>query len=467
MKKIIIYLLTIFVLSTLISCKKFLDKKPDIKLKVPTSLNDFQALLDNSDIIVDNSTPGTDLACDDYYLAFGNYQSIAPSSQNAYIWASDIWQGGNTGDWDRPYGVIYYSNVVIEGLEDFKVYSQADEDKRNIIKGHAFFLRAISHYFLEEMFGQPFRPSTANTDLGIPLKLTANLADIAVRSNVQAVYNQIINDLVQSINFLPNTTTPRSHPSKAAAFAMLARAYLVMQDYTKAGVYADSSLKINSTLFNYNSLSSTSSNPFNTFAPPNDLVEVLYPCYVLTTANLVIRQNTTKIDSTLYNSYDSNDYRKTVFFLKNTSTIPATWSIKGGYSAVATRTFSGPAVDEMYLTRAECYARTGNKDAALVDLNALLIKRWKNNSIPAFTPVTATDAEDALRKILIERRKELIFRGIRWIDLRRLNQDPRFAITLTRVLNGLTYTLPPNDKKYTYPIPDSEIRLSGIQQNPR
>jgi hypothetical protein len=56
---------------------------------------------------------------------------------------------------------------------------------------------------------------------------------------------------------------------------------------------------------------------------------------------------------------------------------------------------------------------------------------------------------------------------LRWIDLRRLNTDSRYAVTLTRNLNNQIYTLPPNDQRYVLPIPDLEIKLSGIEQNPR
>jgi hypothetical protein len=75
-------------------------------------------------------------------------------------------------------------------------------------------------------------------------------------------------------------------------------------------------------------------------------------------------------------------------------------------------------------------------------------------------------AAAALDTVLAERRKELAFRGIRWSDLRRLNQED-WNITLTRNLNGTPYTLPPNSKLYTLPIPPDVIQESGIAQNPR
>jgi hypothetical protein len=118
----------------------------------------------------------------------------------------------------------------------------------------------------------------------------------------------------------------------------------------------------------------------------------------------------------------------------------------------------------MYLVKAECLARGGNTAAAMDTLNVLLVKRYDKDS---FVPQTATDAEDALRKILIERKKELVGRGLRWLDLRRLNRDPRFAVTLQRLRNGTLVTLPPGDPRYTFPIPEQETENSGLEQNPR
>jgi hypothetical protein len=83
-----------------------------------------------------------------------------------------------------------------------------------------------------------------------------------------------------------------------------------------------------------------------------------------------------------------------------------------------------------------------------------------------FVPFTANNTSEALNLVLQERRKETPFRGLRWIDLRRLNNEGA-NITLTRKVKGQVYTLPPNDPRYVLPIPPDVINLTGIVQNER
>jgi hypothetical protein len=99
------------------------------------------------------------------------------------------------------------------------------------------------------------------------------------------------------------------------------------------------------------------------------------------------------------------------------------------------------------------------------DLNNLLSFRYLTGT---FVPLTASGPEQALDLVLTERRKELVFRGsLRWTDLRRFNKDLNLQVTVTHIINGTTYTLPPNDPRYAMPIPDQEVQLTGIPQNPR
>ena len=53
----------------------------------------------------------------------------------------------------------------------------------------------------------------------------------------------------------------------------------------------------------------------------------------------------------------------------------------------------------------------------------------------------------------------------RYIDLKRLNRDARFAKTVTHATAEGTFTLPANDAKYVLPIPPKVLRFnSGTMQ---
>ena len=90
-------------------------------------------------------------------------------------------------------------------------------------------------------------------------------------------------------------------------------------------------------------------------------------------------------------------------------------------------------------------------------------KRWKTGT---FNPFTASDPTEALALILQERRKELLMRGLRWMDIKRLNEEGA-GISLSRRLNSQLITLSPGDPRFALPIPEDVIALSGMQQNPK
>lgn len=126
--------------------------------------------------------------------------------------------------------------------------------------------------------------------------------------------------------------------------------------------------------------------------------------------------------------------------------------------------FSGIAVDELYLIRAESRARLGDAQGALNDVNEILKNRWSKETL--FVPLTITPNTNTIDLVLTERRKELPFRSVRFTDLRRLNRR-QYNIPVTRIVNNETITLPPNSKLYVLPFPPEVIYLSGIPQNER
>jgi hypothetical protein len=446
--------LFIFVLLIIVSfsCKKYLDAKPDAKLSTPSSLNDLQQLLDyygmNSQF-----TGSSAILADNYYLPDDTWESLYWEYQrNYYIWQKDE---NDVVDWSQPYTNIFTCNVVLETLKTSS-WSKSDQILANNLKGAALFFRASYFYSLAQLFCKGYNKSTAESDLGIPLRLSTDFKEKSSRSSVKQTYDQIIEDLKEAASLLPVSSSLKTRPTKSAAYGSLARTYLAMQDYIDADANADSCLKLYNVLVDYNSLDSNAANPISRF---ND--EVIFQAVSLNVDP--ISPNNCKIDSNLYKSYSVNDLRRVILFSDNGD---GTHSFKGDYDGGSEdwgHSFTGIVTDEQYLIKAECDARLGKIEGALENINNLLAKRYRRDSL---TTITTTNADSLLTYILEERRKELLFRGTRVTDLKRLNQDPRFAITLTRKLKGTTYDLQPNDPAYVALIPKVVIDMSGMKQNP-
>jgi len=449
---LVMLLLLVCSIPALISCRKFLDEKPDKKLAVPATTADVQALLDYYNHLV--LDPAADeVSADDYYVTTATWQALSKEEdRRLYTWQKDYVFVPSANDWFTVYRNIYYYNTVLDHLQKITVTPENEAEWKHV-KGQALMLRGRAFLQVINIWALAYDKASANTDLGIPLRLNSDFTEISVRASVQQSFNQIISDLKVSIPLLPARATHVIRASRSAAFAFLARTYLAMQDYSNAGLYADSCLQLYNNLLDYNSLNAAATYPVPQFNPEMLFYSVQLPS--------ILSNSRAKIDSVLYSSYAVNDCRKTVFFKSNGD---GTYGFKGSYDGNSgSALFTGIATDEVYLIRAECHARAGNKNAALADLNALLVKRYKTGT---FIYLTAVDANEALAKILVERRKQLLMRCIRWMDIKRLNKEGA-AISCKRLVNNQTYLLLPNDLRFALPIPEVIIEMTGMQQNPR
>ncbi|MDH5826298.1 RagB/SusD family nutrient uptake outer membrane protein [Sphingobacterium faecium] len=435
------------------SCSDFLNLKPDQKMAVPKSLEHCELLL-NDYTAMNTSYPTLgEVANDDYFLNASDWSALAEyEDQQTYIWAVDMIILNN--QWQNPYKVVYLSNQVLEVLS--KLDPSQDVQKYSKVSGAAHFFRAFAFHQVATTFTLPYRESSAAQEMGIPLRLSPDMDYKSVRATQKESYMQIISDYKLAISHLPKTEILKGRPHKAAAYAGLARVYLDMQDYKQAYAFADSCLQLQKELLNYKDLNQTASYPINRFNK-----EVLFPAIGMYTPMLSHYQ--ARIDTTLFNEFGEHDYRKKVYFQPNVND-GDNYGFKGSYDNSDAQPFVGLTTSEVYLIRAESAVRTGKVVQALVDINRLLKNRI---DVDYFTPITETDPEKLLLFILKERRKELIFRGQRWSDLKRLNQDDRFKKTLVRVIDGKEYRLEPNSLKYSHLIPDLVISESGIPQNKR
>ncbi len=448
-------LFTLFAL-VLFSCNKqdsFLDKKPNASLAVPTTLSDFELLLNNESLFNATSSPGLiNYSCDDLYVTDATFKStVSPVDHNTYIFAKDIYQGTTTyNDWSTPYEQIYYCNVVLDGLAKLSPNpKQAAEF--NTVKGEALFFRAFAFYSLVQAFSLPYDIASSSTDPGIPLVTSSDINKRYGRGSVQDTYNQIFNDATMALGLLPSSLTSVSKPCKISCNALLSRINLATRNYNQAYTYANNCLLQDSILVDYNTITPEKNSISYTTPIAEDIFHTCSIGYSM--------QSYIQMDSTLYNSYDANDLRKNVFFRTQSPGL----RFRGTYD-IHNALYSGLATDEIYLIRAECNARSGNPTAALNDLNKLLKNRYVANT---YIPLAITGQDSLLKRILLEREKELFLRGLRWTDLRRLNKETGFQKNVTHVINGTTYMLPPNDPGYALPIPDQEIQLTGIPQNTR
>lgn len=446
-----IILLSLSVFS--ISCEGFLEEKSDKQLTIPTTITDFKSLLYNNDIFMSFSTSG-EISSDDLYITDQDFDGLYyESDKRLYSWQPDYVSKSSESvgsNWRDCYKAIYVCNSVLQGIEDSKLTG----NEANEVRGQALVLRAARYLDGAQIWTPAYDKRTAETDLGMVIRLDPDMNLPSIRASVQQTYDQIIKDLIEAIPLLPSNSISPNIPTKAAAYGILARTYLIMADYEKAKENASLCLKFKSELVNFNQLNQEEPYPIpgtNNFAAQ----EIVF----LNATNLADFDAVAKITPSLYQLYQAGDLRKAIYFLTNPD---GTHTFKGSHMSFQ-NLMVGITTGEMLLILSECNARLNNLTAASSAINKLLVNRY----IPDFfTPYSFTNKENALKTIFEERRKELVFRNLRWSDIKRLNRDGA-GIILERTIKGQSYILKPNDKRYAIAIPEDVITIAKIPQNPR
>ncbi|MDQ1805027.1 RagB/SusD family nutrient uptake outer membrane protein [Chryseobacterium sp. CKR4-1] len=449
MKKIYtIYLGVVFILFS--SCsKEWLEKKQDIKLIVPTTLNDLDLLL-NVSTFEQDGRGSTEMSSDEAEYTVDQFNALPLAFQrNLATWNVTIYEEltGIQNEWNVAYSQIQVCNVVLNGLNKIE-RSENNKLFYDRIKGTALYHRSRQFLNLAMTFCKYYEVANANSELGIPLKLTDDLDERIYRSTLEETYQRIVQDLTMAASILPIEKISQTHIAKGGAYALLARTLLYMDNFQGAKNAADSSYLYHNFIEDYNNLNSTASRPLSIQSK-----EMHIPLSPRMSVNYA---TVGRINQDLYDSYKENDLRKVLFFKKESD---GKYSFKGHYRAAM---FSGTSTPEVLLIGAESRVRLGDLNGAIEQLNSLLIKRFKSGK---FIPYDVGTADQILDIILSERRKELLTRCLRWQDLKRLNRDPRYAKTLTRKIGDQIYSLPAGDPRYILPIPQFIINFNGITQN--
>ncbi len=436
-----------------LSCKKF------IEIEAPRSSIVPSTVFDNNDLAISamlgiyqqmavtgyasgdmNSISSVcGLSADEFLV---HNTTLAPFFQNQL----PIDNSTIRGIWTAIYARIYNANTILEGLQsENKITPPITEQ----LQGEALFTRAFNYFYLVRLFGD------------VPLYLTTDYKSnsIAKRTPIEAVYNQIVQDLKEAETKLSDVyiTSDRVRPNKATVQSLLAKVFLDLRDWENAEKYTSIILEKTSLyslvplddVFLKNSretiwqLMPTA----NSNTPAGSLL-------ILTSAPAALSLRPDFVS----NSFEANDLRKTSW-IKNIVVQGTTYYYPFKYKVKSSTTVTEYSMvfrlAEQYLIRAEARAYRDKLSGAIEDLDAIRLRAGLKPFKDTNPSISKADLLVAIQK---ERFVELFSEwGNRWFDLKRNGKS-------TEVLGPIKTQWSPS--AILFPIPKLEIdNNKNIVQN--
>ena len=436
--------LIILIVSSLFSCKKFIEIEPPKNSLVPVAVFKTNELATSALLGIYLKMATSGFACGDYnsisvlcgltadeYLGYG---VLLPFSENQ-ITPETV--PNNSFLWIAMYSNIYNANSILEGLERENGVTPPVKIQ---LEGEALFIRAFIYFYLVNLYG------------AVPLHLSTDyrVNSNAVRTPVTEIYTQIIKDLQAAESRLNDSyiTTERVRPNKSAVHALMSRTYLYLGDWTNAEKYA--SMVIGKTgIYNLTGLNEVflknSAETIWQLMPAANSNTPAGSVLILTTAPTHASLRTQFVT----NTFEVNDQRKTAWvksFTVGTGTYYYPFKYKVKSSSTVSEYTMVLRLAEQYLIRAEARAKQNNLSGAIADIDAIR-KRAGLSLIKDANPNFSL--EDLLNIIQKERFTELFSEwGDRWFDLKR-----------TGKVTGALSAIKPGWKSTCalFPIPISEI----------
>lgn len=470
-----IYILLLFVTAVTSCGKSFLEEEPSTSVSVDNAiltegdmmeaLAGLYRILDNYYLYGRNALVWGDLLADNVYISSSNSSRLLP-------WNSYTFVAGNAEAsllWSQNYYAILQANrVIAAGL--------TENNNTGQLKGEAYALRAFCYLNLVNWYAKPHTVNPAAD--GVPLvTVPTNVSGAFIkpaRSTVAQVYDQIISDLDKAYAMMPETgatihAANSNFMAKYAVKALQARAYLYKGDYEKArdaallvvqkGGYSLSGTSAAFTAYWGSNIARTDKLEtifeLNNSAAANNGVEGMDYMYSRTgLGDLLVTDDT-------YAIYSATDRRKALIVQGTRGGLQVNYVNKYQNTGVADRDeIKLLRYAEVLLTLAESYARLKDEPNALLYLNMVAQNRDPQLAAYTYTGQALVDA------IVLERRKELAFEGLRFFDLARTNAD------FTRQNMGAkaysSYVdVKTTDVRRILPIPETELSANpNVTPNP-
>lgn len=380
--------------------------------------------------------------------------------------------------WFSGYKIINGACQIIESVEEG---TSSDLDQ---LVGENYYLRAMAHFDLVRLFAKPY--SLGTDQPGIIIR-TSSDGQGGPRNTVGETYAQIVKDLEKGAELM-NTPRGSGFASKEAAWALLSRVYLYMEENELAIEYADSvinsgrfQLEPTSTYPDYfkNALQSSETIFCFQHTIQDDKVSGAIGSMYLSDeglgwgeiyASLPLRNLLNKYPEDARHAFIKPEYKtdengnietdaqgKPVVAERNG--YPKYYITKFSYQDGAV-TLSSPVylrLAEVYLNRAEALAKLNLGDEALEDVNTLRIRAGLSGEA-LFSSANMQGYTSVLDIVLDERRIELYTEGHRTWDVFRNNRVMNRSYPGVHLAEGeTTQLINPTDPRTIYFIPADEM----------
>jgi hypothetical protein len=471
----------------LTGCEKYLAEESKKQVSIKT-VSQLEALVDNATAFSYETNATAAYSTDDTELTKELYQNnptaFTIDNLQYYVFKVDGVVGLAADNlWNAEFKKIFTANLILANID----LVTGDDATRQRVKADAYFIRAYSNWVLANHYCAPYAEANLGSP-GLPIKKTVDYTESLKRATLKETYDFILSDIAEAKKVTYDDVDNRRawRISKKAISAFMSRFYLFTGDLDKSLAEANVALAATgATLVDFKTLLAGQAKSYTNPTAVLNHIELhdwaaskfLYWSEFYYTRYTYIGTQWFVPSANLVALYDKqNDLRYKDFMIANggrrfSVVTPATYRYTifndGRYLP------AGFTVAEVLLNKAEVLARKGDVDGAMTTVNILRLKRMST-----YVALVATNKDDAIKKVLEERRRELAF-TMRWYDIRRfsVNDYPADDITVTRDffdvgITGVnfnapkTYTL--DAKRYLVPINGVEMdaSLGQITQNP-
>ena len=347
------------------------------------------------------------------------------------------------GHWAQAYTVIASANIVI-ALDPAAIDGDAAEIQH--LQGQAYAIRALAHYDLLIYYGQQH----AGGSLGVPYIEVYKGDDFApARNTVAENQASIMGDIATAITMM----NPAQDDNSKELFTHYGAHALKARVATYFGSWGDVKTACEAIISSgkYSIIDGASfAASFASDAAANSIFELAFSS--VDNANINGLQQIYRGGAygdvegleDLYNAFDVGDVRAAADMIGPDPEVPARSVVNLGKYPSLDYSDNVPVLryEEVVLSYAEALLKSGDAGGALTWLNSVPAKR------NAVAHAAATE-----ETILLERRRELCFEGLRFHDLARTKRNIPVVDAFKQTHGGPAY----GNYKFAFPIPVAEM----------